>query len=111
MRSELIFLCEIGDVPSASVIQVETEHHLLAVYNLEGEIFVTDDQCTHGPGLLSDGTINDDRIECDFHNGEFCIRTGEAVTAPCMIPVKTYTPIIEADKVYIQDKPHTEPTS
>lgn len=105
MGSELIFLCGIGDVPVESVIQVETGDLLLAVYNLEGEIFVTDDQCTHGPGLLSEGTINDDRIECDFHNGEYCIRTGEAVTAPCIISVKSYPAIIEADKVYIEDKP------
>ena len=108
MSSELVFLCEIGDVPLDSVIQVETEQFLLAVYNLEGEIFVTDDECTHGPGLLSDVTIHDDRIECDFHNGEFCIRTGEAVTAPCIVPVKTYAPIIEANKVYIQDQPVAE---
>lgn len=105
MGSDLIFLCEVGEVPLDEVIQVEVDDLLLAVYNVEGEIFITDDQCTHGPGLLSDGTIHEGRIECDFHNGEFCIRTGEAVTAPCMVPVKTYTPVIEADKVYIQNQP------
>jgi len=110
MSSELVFLCEIGDVPLDEVIQVEAEDLLLAVYNLQGEIFITDDQCTHGPGLLSDGTIDDGKIECDFHNGEFCIRTGEAVTAPCMIPIKTYTPIIEANKVYIDDQSVSEST-
>ena len=104
MGSGLIFLCEVGDVPLESVIQVETEQYLLAVYNLEGEIFITDDECTHGPGLLSEGDVHDGKIECIFHNGEFCIRTGEAVTAPCIIPVKTYAPVIEADKVYIQQQ-------
>jgi len=101
MSADRLFLCDTQDVPIYGVIQVEVDDLLLAVYNLNGEIFVTDDRCTHGPGMLSDGCIEDGKIECDFHGGEFDIRTGEAVTAPCMVPIKTYTSIVENDKVFI----------
>jgi nitrite reductase/ring-hydroxylating ferredoxin subunit len=36
-------------------------------------------------------------VECDFHNGAFNIRTGEVVTPPCMVPVKTYRTVVDAD--------------
>jgi hypothetical protein len=42
------------------------------------------------PGSLSEGFIDGDVVECNFHNGQFDIKTGEIVSPPCMIPVKTY---------------------
>jgi biphenyl 2,3-dioxygenase ferredoxin subunit len=68
---------------------------VLAVFNLDGEYFVTDDTCTHGPGSLSEGFIDGDVVECDFHNGAFDIRTGAVVAPPCMIPLKTYRTVVD----------------
>jgi nitrite reductase/ring-hydroxylating ferredoxin subunit len=73
----------------------------LAVYNLDGEYFVTDDLCTHGPGSLSEGYIEGDTIECDFHNGVFSIKTGEVLAPPCMIALRTYEVHVVDGKVYI----------
>jgi nitrite reductase/ring-hydroxylating ferredoxin subunit len=36
-----------------------------------------------------------------FSNGQFNIKTGEVVAAPCMIPVKIYKTIVESDRVFI----------
>ncbi len=73
----------------------------VAVFNLEGTFYVTDDACTHGPGSLSEGYIDGDVIECNFHNGQFDIKTGEVVAPPCMIPVKTYPATVENGTVFI----------
>lgn len=67
-----------------------------------GEFYVTDDACTHGPGLLSEGYIDGDLVECNFHNGQFNIRTGEVAAPPCMIPVKTYRVTVDGGKVFIE---------
>ena len=63
------------------VLKVETHGLTLAVFNLDGTFYVTDDACTHGPGSLSEGFIDGDNIECNFHQGSFNIRTGEVVSA------------------------------
>jgi biphenyl 2,3-dioxygenase ferredoxin subunit len=76
-------------------LRIENGALVLAVFNLDGEFFVTDDTCTHGPGSLSEGCISGDVVECDFHNGSFNIRTGEVVDPPCMIPVKTYKTVVD----------------
>jgi nitrite reductase/ring-hydroxylating ferredoxin subunit len=76
-----------------------------AVYNLGGDIFVTEDNCTHGMASLSDGTLEGDVIECPFHGGAFNVRTGEPVEPPCLIPLKTFAPIIDDGVVYVEPGP------
>jgi nitrite reductase/ring-hydroxylating ferredoxin subunit len=95
-------LCKTNDVAAGTALKVETAGLTVAVFNLDGEFYVTDDTCTHGPGSLSEGFIDGEVVECNFHNGQFNIKTGEVVSPPCMIPVKTYRTIVENGTVYIE---------
>jgi nitrite reductase/ring-hydroxylating ferredoxin subunit len=96
-----IDLCAAADVAEGTALKVEAEGLVLAVYRVEGEFYVTDDLCTHGPGSLSEGYLEGHVIECDFHAGCFDIRTGAVVEPPCMAPVKTYTVTVENGRVLI----------
>jgi nitrite reductase/ring-hydroxylating ferredoxin subunit len=104
IHADLLFVGRASDVPVGAAIRVEVAEFLLAVFNLNGSIFVTDDACTHGPGSLSEGFIEDDIVECNFHRGAFNVRTGEAVSPPCMVPVRTYAVVVSQGSVYID--PH-----
>ncbi len=95
-------LCKTHEVEPGSAIKIEKGELTLAVFNIDGQFYVTDDTCTHGPGSLSEGYIDGDVVECDFHNGAFNIRTGEVVAPPCMIPIKTYKTHVEDDEVTIE---------
>jgi nitrite reductase/ring-hydroxylating ferredoxin subunit len=95
-------LCQAADVAEGTALKVETEGLILAVFNVDGEYYVLDDACTHGPGSLSEGYIEGDVVECNFHNGQFNIRTGEVVLPPCMIPMKTYPTTVEDGKVCVE---------
>jgi len=95
-------LCSTEDVAVGTALKIEADGLVLAVFNVDGEFFVLDDACTHGPGSLSEGYIEGDVVECNFHNGQFNIRTGEVVLPPCMIPAKTYAAIVEDGKVFIE---------
>jgi len=97
-----IELCDAGEVAPGTALKVEKDGLSVAVFNLDGEFYVLDDLCTHGPGSLSEGYIEGDVVECNFHNGQFNIRTGEVVLPPCMIPAKTYPTTVENGKVVIE---------
>jgi nitrite reductase/ring-hydroxylating ferredoxin subunit len=99
---ERLDLCSTSDVAPGSALKVEIGDLILAVFNVDGEFYVIDDTCTHGPGSLSEGYIEDDVVECNFHNGQFNIRTGEVVSPPCMIPIKTYAVSLVDDRVTIE---------
>ena len=97
-----IELCNTSEVEPGAALRVERGDLTLAVFNVGGGFFVTDDACTHGPGCLSEGYIEGDVVECNFHNGQFNIKTGEVVAPPCMIPVRTYRTLVEGGKVCIE---------
>ena len=97
-----IELCNTSDVEAGAAVRLERDDLTVAVFNVEGEFFVTDDACTHGPGSLSEGYIEGDIVECNFHNGQFNIKTGEVVAPPCMVPIKTYKTVVENGKVFIE---------
>ena len=99
MRVEL---CSTEEIAEGAALKVETGDLVLAVFNVGGQFYVTDDACTHGPGSLSEGYVEDDVVECNFHNGQFNIRTGAVVSPPCMIPMKTYPARVEDGKVVIE---------
>jgi biphenyl 2,3-dioxygenase ferredoxin component len=95
-------LCRVDDVRAGEALKVEAGGLTVAVFNLDGSFHVTDDACTHGPGSLSEGFIEGDHVECNFHQGVFNIRTGEVVLPPCFVPVKTYRTVVEDGVVYIE---------
>jgi nitrite reductase/ring-hydroxylating ferredoxin subunit len=95
-------LCSAADVAPGGVIKVERQGLALAVFNVDGEFYVTDDHCTHGPGLLSEGYVDGDIVECNFHGGQYNIRTGAVVLPPCVDPVKTYPAVVRDGKVIIE---------
>jgi len=101
MRAK-ISLCRAEDVPEGSAIKVEHGDLVLAVYHVDGAFFVTDDMCTHGPGSLSEGELYGHVIECNFHGGQFDIRTGDVAGPPCMDPIKTYPVSLEDGQVFIE---------
>ena len=87
-----------GEVVSARIGNDVT----IALYNLDGELFATDDRCTHGNASLSEGDIEGDDIVCPFHDGAFDIRSGEPTRAPCSIPLKTYRVVVEEGAVFVE---------
>ncbi len=96
------YLCKTDEVPVNGALKVEIDDRPpIAVFNLDGTFYVTDDTCTHEEASLSEGEIEDGIIECPFHAGCFAIATGEAVEPPATAPLQTYPVTVEDDSVFI----------
>lgn len=71
--------------------QRRLRHHKLALYQVDGEFYATDNTCTHGAASLSeDGCVVGDRVECSWHNGQYDIRSGQACAMPCTEALKVW---------------------
>ncbi|HMN79345.1 MAG TPA: non-heme iron oxygenase ferredoxin subunit [Burkholderiaceae bacterium] len=76
---------------------------LVAIYNVDGRLYATADQCTHGEASLSDeGRLTGCVVECPWHNGTFDVTTGAALTLPCSVALKTYPVIVAGEDVYVE---------
>ena len=90
-----------GDLPADDVIGVEANGHQVAIYAVNGEVFASDNICTHGHARLCDGFLEDYEIECPLHQGRFDIRNGKAMCEPLTEDVRTYPVKIENGRVFI----------
>ena len=94
-------VARLAELPENGTLLVALDDHPVALYNLHGRIYATDDACTHGQASLSFGDIQGENIECPLHQGLFHIPTGKAVGAPCTEDVKTYEINVFDGDVYL----------
>jgi nitrite reductase/ring-hydroxylating ferredoxin subunit len=106
----MIRLCKTSEVAPGTVKRIEVPGlPPLAVFNLQGNIHVTDDTCTHGLASLSEGYIDGDVIECPWHSGRFSILTGEPVGFPVIVPISVYRVEVVGDEIYIEPPEQSSP--
>jgi naphthalene 1,2-dioxygenase ferredoxin component len=91
-----------ADVPEGDVMAVQLADREIALYEVEGEVFATDNICTHGHARLSDGFLEGHEIECPLHQGKFDVCTGQALCAPLTDNIKTYAVRIESMRVMLK---------
>jgi len=97
-------LCKTSDIGPGEILAVEVEGlGTLAIYNVDGDFFATDDFCSHGEASLADGEISGCKVICPLHMGSFDIATGKAIDAPCFIDIATFPVQVEGDGVYLAE--------
>jgi naphthalene 1,2-dioxygenase ferredoxin component len=79
-----------GDLKAGEVIGVEAGGRSIAIYDCDGELFATDNICTHAYACLSDGWLDGTTIECPLHAARFDVRTGQVLDPPATEDLKTY---------------------
>jgi naphthalene 1,2-dioxygenase system ferredoxin subunit len=84
-----------------SVIGVKAGDLDVALYSIDGQIYATDNICTHAHAHLSDGWLEDDIIECPLHGGRFEVKSGKGLGAPITCDVKTFPVRIEGDAIQV----------
>jgi 3-phenylpropionate/trans-cinnamate dioxygenase ferredoxin subunit len=82
---------------------VDVDDTQIVVFNLDGQYYAIEDVCTHDGGKLTGGIVEDEQIVCPRHGARFCIRTGEALTAPAYEPTSTFPVRIENGVIQLRD--------
>lgn len=72
----------------------------LAVYNVNGEFYATENFCPHKGAPLSEGVMCGHVVECGWHGWQFDVRTGECLTV--RETIKTYALKIEDGFVSVE---------
>jgi len=105
---EWMSLGNLKDFAQGSITQAHLPSGFpIAVYQIDGEFYVTSDRCTHGAASLSDeGELDGHVIECAWHYGTFNVRTGEALTLPCRAALPTFNTRIDGEQLLVNTKPN-----
>ena len=82
---------------------VDADGTMIAVFNVDGDLYAIEDVCTHDGGELTGGALNGHEIECPRHGARFDIRTGVALCAPAYEPTAKFPVKLEDGVVYTRD--------
>jgi 3-phenylpropionate/trans-cinnamate dioxygenase ferredoxin component len=89
-----------ADVPVGTCRKAYVNGKEIAVFNVGGQFYATQSNCTHAGGPLCDGSLAGEIVTCPWHGSQFNVRTGEVVQDPAEEPIATY-PIEVEDGVLV----------
>jgi 3-phenylpropionate/trans-cinnamate dioxygenase ferredoxin subunit len=90
-----------GDIAPGNYEIAETDEHVVAVFNVDGELYAIEDVCTHDGEELTGGPVEGDQIICPRHGARFCLRSGKALTAPAYEDLPTYPVRIKDGRIQV----------
>jgi 3-phenylpropionate/trans-cinnamate dioxygenase ferredoxin subunit len=99
--SNFVTVAKVGDVKKGQVKTFAANGHRIALCNVEGTYFATQDLCTHDGGPLGEGELLGDEIECPRHGGRFNVKTGEVTALPPMFPIKTFPVRVNGEEIQV----------
>jgi nitrite reductase/ring-hydroxylating ferredoxin subunit len=77
----LVLVCPADALPQGTLRRLTLSNGSeLALYNIDGEYYATDNVCPHRGAALSDGAVIGHIVECSLHGWQFDVRTGECLT-------------------------------
>jgi len=99
--SDPIKVAEVGDLQPGECKTVTVGDRELALYNVGGKFYATDNVCAHRGGPLGEGTLNGNIVTCPWHGWQFDVSTGKALTVPTA-QVDKFECVVEGNDVKVK---------
>ncbi len=108
MSETWTFVCPTGELLPGEMRTTfdEVTGTPIIVFNLDGDLYALEDQCSHEDFGLSGGGEFDTgagTIECVLHGAKFDVRDGRALCAPAYEPVAKFPVKVEHGGVWARD--------
>jgi 3-phenylpropionate/trans-cinnamate dioxygenase ferredoxin subunit len=94
-------VARLDDLAPGTARRVEVDGRPIALVRCGDAVFAIGDTCSHANVSLSEGEVEDCRIECWLHGSRFDLRTGEPTGLPATIPIAVYPVKIDGDDVFV----------
>ena len=92
---------KITDVPAGKGTQVTIQGKVLALFNVNGQIYAIDNQCTHRGAPLAEGECTASQVDCPWHGARFDVTTGAHLCPPAPRGVIAYKVQVVGDEVQV----------
>jgi 3-phenylpropionate/trans-cinnamate dioxygenase ferredoxin subunit len=94
----------VGDLPPGTMKLIDAEPVAIGVYNCGGELYALEDRCSHDDGPLCHGGWDEEdcRVVCPRHGAAFDLRTGNALSLPAYLPVRSFPVRVEDGVVKVE---------
>jgi 3-phenylpropionate/trans-cinnamate dioxygenase ferredoxin subunit len=103
MAEEYRNVAKTSDIAEGDMISVDYDGEPILIANVKGEFLAIGDECTHAGGMLSQGFLEGDYVECPLHAAMFNLRTGIPDGPPAEEATPVYKVAIQGDDVFISE--------
>ena len=93
---------------SLTELEVDSGHRVelsdddaVALIRTEDAVYALVDCCTHEEYPLSEGFVEEDKVECVLHGSRFDLATGHPDIPPAVAPVRTFPVKVDGDDVLV----------
>ena len=98
--AEFVKVASLSDLAPGSAMTVEVNGKEIALFNVGGTVYATDNTCLHQGGPLGEGSLEGEVVTCPWHLWEYNVRTGEKVGFSSL-KVATYTVKVEGSDIKV----------
>ena len=98
--TEFVKVASLSELAPGSAKTVEVRGKTIALFNVQGTIFATDNTCLHQGGPLGEGQLMGEVVICPWHQWEYNVRTGENVE-DSSLKVVTYPVQVEGSEIKV----------
>ena len=99
---QFVKVATVSEIPAGQGKLVEAGGKEIALFNVGGTFYATDNTCTHAGGPLAEGTLQGDQVECPWHGAHFNVKTGAVLTPPAGEGVASYPVRVNGSDVEIE---------
>ncbi len=101
-QPEWVKVAVLDRCPPGNLLGVEAGDVKIVLANVDGDIYALEDRCSHQDFPLSDGELEDDRLECVYHGAQFDVCTGRATQLPAIRPVTSFAVEVRDQEIFVQ---------
>lgn len=101
--AEFIKAAVVADILPDSMKTIRVAGKLIALAFVEGEYFAIDDTCSHEEcSLGTEGFLDGTAVVCGCHGAQFDVTTGDVLSLPATVPVRSYKVKVEGKDILIE---------
>lgn len=94
-------VCAVAELTAGSAKEVVVGGRVLALYNVDGQLYALDGICPHAGGPLGAGRLTGSIVTCPWHGWQFDVTTGKHCLTD-RIAQQQFPLTIEQDEIYVE---------
>jgi 3-phenylpropionate/trans-cinnamate dioxygenase ferredoxin component len=100
--AQFVKVASADELVPGSTKQVEVNGKSIALFNLNGNYYALDNECTHRGGPLAEGYVEGESVTCPWHGAQFSIKSGAVKGSPATRGVAKFNVRVQGNDVEVE---------
>ncbi len=92
---------KVSDLKKGESKVINVNGKVLALFNVDGKIFVIENACLHKGGPLGEGQLDGSIVTCPLHGWKYDVTSGRCTFPATNLEVKSYEVHIKGEGIFI----------